>query len=277
MIGITVKTFGGDMLVFCLYVRHEGSIFLFHYSARNQSALFPPILIRSFNSHDTNHVTVLFQLVGRSLSLVLPSSSLLVKCFVMFFLSVSSYRLMFYGSADCYGEWWHTCPGIVFHYYFSSLPLLSQPTSLWKDIFLSTSHHFVMIKTGGLWQPVRGNCTQWMIAGLQKRAIVSTLCFLLVLRGMKASVLAPACYVIDWWVCCVWVEGLHRKRRRERSFWCTVQPEYVILSPSVLEIQSSFKFIEMFFAHTSDWHKALRSCCWCSFLVASLSRAFLFF
>lgn len=85
-------------------------------------------------------------------------------------------------------------------------------TSLWKDVFLSTSHHLVMIKTGGLWQPVRGNCTRWMIAGLQKSALVSTLWLLLVLREMKAQVLAPARHVIDWWVCSVWVEGLRKNR-----------------------------------------------------------------
>lgn len=55
-------------------------------------------------------------------------------------------------------------------------------------------------KTGALWQPVRVNCTQCMIAGLQKRAIVSTLWLLLVHREIKASVLALDPHVIDGWL-----------------------------------------------------------------------------
>lgn len=80
------------------------------------------------------------------------------------------------------------------------------------DVCLSASQHLVMIKTGGLWQPVRGSYTQWMIAepGPEKRAIVSTLWLLLVLGDMKAQVLAPARHVIDGWVCSIRPEGLHK-------------------------------------------------------------------
>lgn len=51
-----------------------------------------------------------------------------------------------------------------------------------------------------------------MIAGpgLEKRAIVSTLWLLLVLREIKAQVLAPARHVIDGWVCSIQGEGLHK-------------------------------------------------------------------
>lgn len=75
---------------------------------------------------------------------------------------------------------------------------------------LCASHRLAMIKTGGLWQPVTG----WMMAGpgLQKRAIVSTLWLLLVLREMKAQVLAPAQHVIDGWVCSIRVEGLRKNK-----------------------------------------------------------------
>lgn len=78
-----------------------------------------------------------------------------------------------------------------------------------------------MIKTKDLWQPVGENCTQWMIVGLQKRAIVSTLWLLLVLREMKAQVLAPARHFIDEWVCSVWVKGLHKNR--ESKVFCDAQ------------------------------------------------------
>lgn len=94
----------------------------------------------------------------------------------------------------------------VFFFFFYLILFLSftfPTTALLKDVFLSTSHHLVMIKTKDLWQPVRENCTQWMIVGLQKRAIVSTLWLLLVLREMKAQVLAPARHFIDEWVCSV--------------------------------------------------------------------------
>lgn len=133
---------------------------------------------------------------------------------------------MFYGSADCFSESWHTWSSIFFIFFIILFLSLTFPsTSLWKDVFLSTSHHLVMIKTGGLWQPVRGNCTRWMIAGLQKSALVSTLWLLLVLREMKAQVLAPARHVIDWWVCSVWVEGLRKNRSEVKwVFRCTVQP-----------------------------------------------------
>lgn len=78
-----------------------------------------------------------------------------------------------------------------------------------KEVFLSASHHLVMIKTEGLWQLLRGNGTLSMITGhgLEKRAIVSTLWLLLALRKMKAQVLAPARHVIDGWVCSTWAEG----------------------------------------------------------------------
>lgn len=49
---------------------------------------------------------------------------------------------------------------------------------------------------------------------LEKRAIVSTLWLLLVLREVKARVLAPARHVIDGWVCSIRVEGLHKNEGR---------------------------------------------------------------
>lgn len=80
-------------------------------------------------------------------------------------------------------------------------------TSSGKDVFLSASHHLVMIKTGGLQQPVAGNCTPR--PGLEKRAIVATLWLLLVLRETRAQVLAPARPVIDGSVCRNRLEWLH--------------------------------------------------------------------
>lgn len=140
------------------------------------------------------------------------------------FLLVSTYRVMFYGSADCFNWSWHIW-SVFFFLLFLSFTFPS--TSLWKDVFLSLSHHLVMIKTGGLWQPVRGNCTRWMIAepGLEKRAIVSTLWLLLVLGEMKAQVLAPARHIIDGWVCSIREEGLCKNKGGVKwVLGCIIQP-----------------------------------------------------
>lgn len=135
---------------------------------------------------------------------------------------------------------------MICFFFFS--PLLSHPPPHEKMFFLSDSHHLVMIKTGGLWQRVRGQ----MIAGpgLQKRAIVSTLWLLLVLREMKAQVLAPTRHVIDGQVCNIRIEGLHKYRGSEVSFGMhntTLVSNLQSIGVTQLDIQSSVKFIDVCF------------------------------
>ena len=102
-----------------------------------------------------------------------------------------------------------------YHSSFFSSPIIS--ISRWG--FFSAFCFLVMMKTVGLWQQVRVNCSWWMMAGsgLEKRAIVSTHWLELVLRELKAQVLPSASHFIDRRACYFHVEALHKNDWNERK------------------------------------------------------------
>lgn len=78
----------------------------------------------------------------------------------------------------------HSAHDRAFLSFFNFSLSLFHP-SFYDNVWISNSHLLVMIKTEGLWQPVRGSRTCWMMAGLEKSTIVSTLWLLLVLRERR--------------------------------------------------------------------------------------------